>query len=238
MKHLLTGLLIVTLTTMLAAGTWAAQKKGKPNGGPLSRSPSASGDQAKGEIELAADPRLQEIQKKFVIDAAKLAKEYERKHDNEGARSCYEQILRLVPNHPAAKEALDRIHGEEMTKEKKKVVVKATEGWQDAGINVIADRPLSITAEGTWTFKMEQVLDAGGMEIPKDLRDFNLGCLVGKIVAPGDTEDSKPFEIGKEVEELIPEKAGRLWLRMYDYDPSDNKGALKVEINGTFEKGK
>jgi hypothetical protein len=239
MKRVLTGLLIVTLTIVLAAATLGAQKKSKPNGAAVSRNTSTStgGEQSKGEVELASDPRLQEIQKKFVIDAAKLAKELEKKHDTEGARECYEQILRVVPNHPAAKDALKRIRDEEMTAEKKKLVVRATEGWQDTGINVIADRPLSITATGTWTFKLERVLDADGMEIPKDLKDFNLGCLVGKIVAPGDTEEPKPFEIGKEVE-LTPEKAGRLYLTMYDSDPSDNKGSLSVEIQGTFEKGK
>jgi hypothetical protein len=38
--------------------------------------------------------------------------------------------------------------------------------------------------------------------------------------------------------EFTPEKAGRLFLRMYDSDPSDNAGKLNVEIRGTFEKGK
>ncbi|HET6880356.1 MAG TPA: hypothetical protein VFI31_09385 [Pirellulales bacterium] len=235
MKRTLTGLSIAALTITLAAAAVAAQKgKNNRNGtGATPTSASADGD----KMELAADPQLQKIQMKFVIDAAKLAKDYERKNDIEGARSCYEQILRVVPHHPEAQKALERIRGEELTKERKKVLVKATEGWQDAGINVLADRPLTIHAEGTWTFAMKQDLDADGMEIPKDLKDFNLGCLVGKIVSVGDTEDSKPFMIGKEVE-LTPEKPGRLWMRMYDYDPSDNKGLLNVEIQGTFEKGK
>lgn len=237
MKRSLTGLLVVVLTIALAAGTLAAQKKARPNGTSRNSPTSPSGDQAKGDIELAADPRLQKIQKTFVIDAAKLAQDLEKKHDTEGARECYEQILRVVPNHPAAKEALERIRTEELTAERKKLIVKATEGWQDTGINVIPDRPLTITADGTWTFKLERVLDADGMEIPKDLRDFNLGCLVGKIVAQGDTEDPKPFMIGKE-QELTPEKAGRLYLTIYDSDPSDNKGQLSVEIQGTFKKEK
>jgi hypothetical protein len=84
---------------------------------------------------------------------------------------------------------------------------------------------------------MEAELDADGMAIPEDLKDFNLGCLVGKIVTGGNPDDNKPFEIGKELE-FTPEASGRLLLRMYDSDPRDNKGVLSVEITGTFEKGK
>jgi hypothetical protein len=235
MKRSLMGLLIVTLTIMLTAGTWAAQSRNKKRGNGGASSSSSGGET--NEMELAADPRLQEIQRKFVIDAAKLAKDYERKHDIEGARGCYEQILRLVPHHPEAEKALDRIRGAELTAEKKKLQVRATDSWQDTGVNLIANRPLTIHAEGTWTFKIEQVLSADGMEIPKDLRDFNLGCLVGKIITSGDTGENKPFMVGKDVE-FTPEKSGRLFLRMYDSDPSDNKGFLSVELNGTFEKGK
>jgi hypothetical protein len=75
------------------------------------------------------------------------------------------------------------------------------------------------------------------MEIPEELKDFNLGCLVGKIVTGGNPDENKPFQIGKE-QTFTPESAGRLYLRMYDHDPSDNKGLLSVEITGTFEKGK
>lgn len=237
MKRSLTGLSIVALTIMLAAGTLAAQKGKATRNGTAGVSTSASGDAGKGEVELSSDPKIQKLQKSFVIEAHKVAQDHEKKNDIEAARECYEQILRVVPNHPGAIEALKRIRGEELTKEKKMVIVKATEGWQDAGINVKADRPLTIRADGTWTFRMEQELDADGMEIPEDLKDFNLGCLVGKIVAVGDTEDSKPFMIGKE-KEITPEKPGRLFLRMYDYNPTDNKGLLRVELQGTFEKGK
>lgn len=233
MKRSFTGMLIVASTIVFVAATVAAPKKGSRNGTPTS----ANGKEAEGEMELASDPQLQKLQRTFVVDAARLARDYEKKKDIESARACYEQILRVVPHHPEAERALKEIHTAEMTKEKKMLIVKATEGWQDAGINVIADRPLTVRADGTWTFAMKQDLSADGMEIPKDLRDFNLGCLVGKIVAVGDTEDSKPFMIGKEIE-LTPEKPGRLFLRMYDYDPSDNKGLIKVEIQGTFEKGK
>jgi hypothetical protein len=241
MKRSLAGIVTVAMTIMLAAGTLAAQKaRGKPNkanNGNSGNTATQGGDAAKTEPELAADPRLKKLQVDFVVEAARLAKEYERKRDTEGARSCYEQILRLVPGHPEAQKALDRIHGEELTAEKKKMQVKATDGWQDTGVNVIANRPLSIHADGTWTFRMEYVLDADGMEIPEELKDFNFGCLVGRIVTGGNPEENKPFEVGKEVT-LTPEASGRLQLRMYDADPSDNKGLLSVEITGTFEKSK
>lgn len=240
MKRSLTGVAIVAITITLVAGAWAAQKRTKkPTNGGTAATPTAEDkEKEKKEPELVADPRLQKLQKDFVIEAARLAKDYEKKKDIEGARTCYEQILRLVPHHPAAEEALKRIHGEELNAERKSVRVKATDGWQDTGVNVIANRPLSIHAEGTWTFRMEAELTADGMAIPEDLKDFNLGCLVGKIVTGGNPDDNKPFEIGKDLEEFTPEAAGRLLLRMYDSDPRDNKGVLSVEITGTFEKGK
>lgn len=240
MKRTGIGFLIVTLSMLLAARTLAAQKAKRrpPAGAQVTAGTSLKGGDAKSsEPELVADPRLQKIQKNFVIEAATLAKDYEKKRDIEGARNCYEQILRLVPHHPAAEEALKRIRDEERTAEKKKLQVRANEGWQDTGVIVLANRPLSIHAEGVWTFKMEHQLSADGMKIPEDLRDFNLGCLVGRIVTSGDAEESKPFEIGKDAE-FTPEATGRLQLRMYDSDPSDNKGQLNVEIQGTFEKGK
>lgn len=233
MKRSLTGMLIVASTIVFVTATVAAQKRGNRN----VKSASANGKEEGGEMDLASDPQLQKLQRSFVIDAAKLANDYKKKKDLEGARTCYEYILRVVPNHPEAKRALEEIHTAEMTKESKTLIVKATEGWQDAGINVIKDRPLTIRADGSWTFAMKQELSADGMEIPKDLKEFNLGALVGIIRAPGDTEESKPFSVGKETE-ITPEKAGRLYLRMYDYDPTDNKGQIRVELQGTFEKGK
>jgi hypothetical protein len=229
--------MVVATTIMLTAGTLAAQKaRAKPNP-KQPNSASQGGETAKSEPELVADPRLKKLQVDFVVEAARLAKDYERKKDIESARTCYEQILRLVPHHPEAEKALDRIRGEEMTAEKKKLTVKATDGWQDTGINVIANRPISIRADGTWTFRMEYVLDADGMEIPEELKDFNLGSLVGKIVTGGNPDDNKPFQVGKEFT-TTPDQGGRLYLRMYDHDPSDNKGLLSVEVTGTFEKGK
>lgn len=241
MKRSITAVMIVATTIMLTAATLAAQSKTrgkKPTNGNTAKPNSESqGGDSKSEPDLASDPRLQKLQKTFVIDAARLAQEYERKKDIEGARSCYEYILRVVPNHPAAKEALDRIRGEELTAEKVKKQIKATEGWQDTGVDVIAHRPITIHAEGRWTIKMEAEVKASGWEIPEELKDFKLGCLIGKIVTGGNPDDNKPFEVGEDTE-IVPDASGRLLLRMFDSDTHDNKGILSVEINGTFKKAK
>jgi hypothetical protein len=240
MKRSVTAVM-VAITIMATAVTLAAQSKTrgkKPTNGTTAKPNSESqGGDSKSDPDLASDPRIQDLQKDFVRGAARLAQEYERKKDLEGARSCYEYILRVVPNHPAAKEALDRIRGDELTAEKVKKQIKAAEDWQDTGVNVIANRPIKIHAEGRWTFKLEAEVDANGWEIPEELKDFKLGCLIGKIVTSGNPDDNAPFEIGKE-KEITPDAPGRLFLRMFDSDPRDNKGILSVEINGTFKKGK
>lgn len=197
---------------------------------------SATTGKADGELDISSNPRLAKIQKDAVIEMARLAKEYEKGKDTESARECYEKILRLVPNHPEAEKALKNIRDKELTAESKTMIVKATDKWQDTGINVVANRPITITAEGTWTFKMAAVLDADGMAIPEEMKEFNLGQLVGQIVTAGDPKDIKPFAIGKETT-IEPPESGRLWLRMYDYDPSDNAGKLTVVMQGTFERG-
>lgn len=218
---------------VLASGTlamgFARPKRGAANAN--------AGGGNQGQLDISSNPRVAKIQKEAVIELARLAKEYEKGKDTESARECYEQILRVVPNHPEAKKALDNIRDKELTAESKTMIVKATEKWQDTGIDVIANRPLTITADGTWTFKMTRVLEADGMEIPEEMKEFNLGQLVGQIETAGDPKDVKPFAIGKEAT-IEPTESGRLWLRMYDYDPSDNAGKISVVIQGTFERGR
>lgn len=229
------GLTAAMAVLVLASGTlamgFARPKRTRGNG---DETPATG--KVDGELEISSNPRLAKIQKEAVIEMARLAKEYEKGKDTESARECYEQILRLVPNHPEAQKALEKIRDKELTAESKTMIVKATEKWQDTGINVIANRPITIHAEGNWTFKMAAVLDGDGMAIPEEMREFNLGQLVGQIVTAGDPKDIKPFAVGKDAE-ITPEEPGRLFLRMYDYDPSDNAGKLQVVIQGTFERG-
>jgi len=112
--------------------------------------------------------------------------------------------------------------------------VKANLGWQDSGIKVVEGKPLAIRATGTWTYTFEADLNAEGMKIPDELKDFNLGCLIG-AVDTGNPEDFKPFVIGAE-SSFVAEKSGKLYVRMYDIEPKDNDGFLKLEFMGSFDK--
>lgn len=186
--------------------------------------------------DLPGDPELLKLHTEFVKKTVKLAQDYERKQDIEKARECYERILKLLPRLPEAEQALAKIKAKQLTADKKRMTVNANSGWQDTGVDVLADKPVAIEVNGNWTFKMSEELGPEGMEIPEELREFNLGSLIGMIQTPGE-KDIKPFLVGKSLE-FTPEKSGRLLLRMYDSDPSDNTGRLNVEIHGTFEKSK
>lgn len=203
------------------------------------------------EVQLPSDPRLLDLHRDFVRKADRLAMEYEKAGEYEKARDVYVEVLRLVPNYPPAMEKLQRIHEQESTAERVVLDVFADRPWQDTGVIVIEGKPVRIEARGEWTFRMIYKLPAEGMEIPEKLRDFNLGALVG-VIEPlesrtkrdrdkdedeDDEEDEalQPFLIGSKYEFDAP-VSGRLLLRMYDSDPSDNAGKISVEIKGTFKK--
>lgn len=223
---LVVGFCGLVVGTMLAA---------KPNKGQRGPKQSSSQDQEEEEQDpLPDDPKLLELHKEFVVKVEKLAKDYEKNRDDDKARACYEQILKLVPGYPNAREMLARISEREATAEHKSMDVVANKAWQDTGIDLIEGMPISIVAEGTWNFRMVHELGPDGMEIPKELRDFHLGALVGMVTSEGE-EDPKPFYIGAGTD-FFAESSGRLWLRMYDSDNSDNSGKISVEIQGTFDK--
>lgn len=201
-----------------------------PGGKPNEKKPEPKGP------DLPGDPELLRLHQEFVAKTVKLAKDYEKKQDIEKARECYERILKLVPRLPEAEQALAKIKSKQLNAEKKRMTVNANSGWQDTGVDLLADKPVAIEVSGNWTFRMSEELGPDGMEIPEELREFNLGSLIGIIQTPGEKEP-KPFLVGSGTE-LTPEKSGRLLLRMYDSDPSDNAGKLNVEIHGTFEKSK
>lgn len=188
----------------------------------------------KDKPRLPDDPKLLELHKEFVTKAEKLARDYEKNNDLDKARACYEEILRFAPGYPKAEAALAKIRQDEATANRKVIDVLANKDWQDTGVDLIVGKPVVLKATGAWTFKMSHVLSAEGVPIPDELRDFNLGSLVG-IVVDGDPKDAKPFLVGNGTE-FVSEVAGRLYLRMYDTDVSDNSGKLKVEITGTFDK--
>ena len=185
---------------------------------------------------LPDDKRLLAIHLEFVKKAEQLAKEYEGDKDWSKARAVYEEILTLVPQYPPARQKLDAILEREASAKTVVFNVKANEGWQDTGIDLIANKPVVITATGTWVFTLEAETTAEGLSIPEELRDFNPGCLIG-MVPESEAGKAKPFTIGPQ-KQFIAERSGRLLLRMYDTNPRDNSGALKVEIKGTFHEAK
>ena len=75
-----------------------------------------------------------------------------------------------------------------------------------------------------------------GIKIPDELKEYNMGCLIGVIRAPGDKEFN-PFVIGRE-SKFVAEKDGRLFLRMYDVSPQDNEGQLDVEVRGSYRSSR
>jgi hypothetical protein len=199
------------------------------------RGPGGKGDDDENKIKLPDDPKLLMIHKNFVEAAEKLAADYERQNLPDKARDCYTEILRLVPTYSPAAEKLNAIKTKEATAEKKLVDVMGSKGWQDTGINVMAGKPLTIRANGEWVMKMTYTLSPDGIEIPKELRDFPLGSLVGAISESADLSEAKVFLVGKE-KSMEPNVSGRLYLRMYDSNPDDNTGRLGVMVEGTFKK--
>ncbi len=179
------------------------------------------------------DPQLIELYKEFLVKAEKLAARYEKERKWDQALEVYESILRLVPKYAKAEAAVKRIRAQQATARRKRLTIRADQGWQDTGVVLLKGKPVTIAASGTWVFKMEHRVSPDGIPIPKELRDFNLGALVGMIVTR-DPKQNKPFYIGSGKSFVAP-RTGRLVLRMYDSDPADNDGTLTVVIQGTFE---
>jgi hypothetical protein len=195
---------------------------------------------------LPDDKRLLALHLEFVRNAEKLGREYEGSKDWGKARAVYEEILKLVPQYPPAQAKLAEMLERESAAKTTMVTIRANEGWQDTGVTVLAGKPVSITASGSWVFHLKVETNAEGLAIPKELRDFNPGCLIGMIVGntpmPSASKSDKekeiaPFVVGSG-KQMMPNRSGRLYLRMYDTNPSDNEGALKVEIRGTFQESK
>ncbi len=243
---------LIGATVLSAQGPSRGSYRGR--GGPR--------DDKKEDFKLPEDQRLLKIHESFVKEAEKLALEYEKTNQFDKARSCYEEILRLVPVYTNAQAALDKVKTKQYSAETKKFDVLANKGWQDSGVIVGAGKPIIIRADGSWTFRMTLDLSADGIEIPQELQAFRLGALIGMIDdgsgtamqsssgsrdgregndeggRGGDRERSKedkngPFLVGSQYE-FTPDKNGKLLLRMYDADPTDNQGKMNVQISGSF----
>lgn len=248
MRRILT--IVVAGATLLAGfatySLWAQQPGfgpggpmppgGFPGGRGFGRGRNRGQQQPQEEAKMPTDPRLLAIHKEFVSKAEKLAGDYEKAKELDKARTCYEEILKLVPKYPPAVEALQKLRDKEFSAEKKSVDIYANKGLQDTGIDLVAGKPVRIEVTGSWTFVMNETLGPDGMEIPENLRNFNLGALFG-VVETGNKDDAKPFLIGSQYE-FTAEKSGRLMLGMWDSKHSDNAGKLDVTIRGTFDTGK
>lgn len=212
------GLALLTQFETVAAQRKAPQRKGNAKAGK--------------QPAMPQDPKLLAIHGDFVRKAEKLAQEYERDRDWSKARTVYGEILKLAPSYESAQKKMAEMGYRMANANSKVVTIRADEKWQDTGVDLIPGMPVTIRATGKWRFNLSVELGPDGIQIPKELRDFNLGCLVG-YVETGVESDSKPFFVGTN-HSFVPGTRGRLLLRMYDTEPADNDGALKVEIRGTF----
>jgi hypothetical protein len=237
------GALVAALAILAADGVSAQQGPRRPPGTQPGNQPGRQNgqggnrqDEEKEEYKPPEDPKIIKLYETMIFSMEKLAGEYEKANQNDKARDCYEEILRVAPKYTAVQDKLKAIKMKEAIAERKLFEVSANKSWQDTGINVVEGKPISIKATGTWGLKMSYTLPPDGIEIPEELRNFPLGALVGAIAEPGTTpEDLKPFLVGTS-KNFDAAKSGRLLLRIYDSDPEDNTGKLSVVIEGTFAK--
>jgi hypothetical protein len=185
---------------------------------------------------LPADPQLLGLHKEFVVKAEKLAVEYERKKQFDKAREVYESMVRLVPNFASAEAGLQRILGNQRIQDRKLVTVEANQMWQDSGVNLQVNMPVHTEVKGSW--KVVYETGPKGIEIPKEFQQrdgrIKLGSLIGVVVnSPTELKDAKPFPV-EHGKNFTANKTGRLFLRMFDVDHTDNEGKILVLIQSTF----
>jgi hypothetical protein len=179
--------------------------------------------------KLPDDQRLLEIHQAFIRGAMKLALEYERKKDLDKAITCYHEILRLVPNYGPAQAGLAKIIGKQATAKRVVVEVMANKGWQDSGVDVIEGKPVMIRADGHWKLNMHYPVGGEGIEIPKELRQFNLGSLIGIIIPPGEKPSANIEAPAESSESAAAENSG-------DKPAEQAQGENAQADNGQAEK--
>lgn len=148
-------------------------------------------DQNANKSKLPDDSRLLEIHQAFIRGATKLALEYTKKNELDKAIACYREILRLVPGYGPAQAALTQIIAKQSNAKRVVIDIMASKGWQDSGIDVIEGKPVVIHADGHWKINMFYPVGGEGVEIPEELRRFNLGALIGIIIPPGEKPAAK-----------------------------------------------
>lgn len=236
MKKFVVTLVLAVFMVAVVAPFW--QSKTSEAQSPASKRTKRRGkkkSKGKKPPPLPNDRRLLSLHLEFVKKAEKLALEYERKKELDKAKAVYGEILKLVPQYASAKQRLDLIRQKEANAKVKQVRVLANKDWQDSGVDILVGKPVTIRAAGTWTFNLKVELGPEGIKIPKELRKYNLGCLVGAINSGSGKPE--PFVVGRETS-FVAKKSGRLYFRMYDVRPDDNSGNLKIEVRGTFKEGR
>ena len=192
-------------------------------------------EERKPKSKSIKDPQLIALHREFLVKLEKAALEYEENEQLAKAVEAYNAILRIVPDHPGANKGLQRIFNQVATADREVVSVQADKAWQNTGVILQKGTPARIVAKGTWGFTLEMELTPEGITIPKELKNYKMGALIGIILAPGDKkiEADDSFHVGNAKEFIVP-KSGVLYLRMYDIDPRDNQGELDVMIQSTF----
>lgn len=232
-KHLGTVLFLLAVSLMPNVSILAQNQKLRPVRRPRKQIPPAAEPAL--ESQLPSDSALLDLHKEFISKAEKLAAEYENKGNLEGAREVFESLMRLLPDNVLATQGRNRVLREQSLRDKKILDIPANLNWQDTGINLIEGMPVHIEAKGEW-----QVINEVGPEgviIPENLKlrgiNFQLGELIGVIRTSTKDRDSKPFKIGA-YKDFVCKTSGRLFLRMYDIEPSDNTGSMAVMVQSTF----
>ncbi len=171
---------------------------------------------------------------KFVADAQKLAKQYLKTRQPDRAVAVYRRDLEDCSRRPGGQATTGQPAPKEAVADSKLFVVQANRDWQDTGVRMIAGKPLKLAASGTWTLNMSHEVGPDGLdEMPKAIKDFRFGSLVGRIDDP-DAKEPKFFMIGSG-KEVRFDQSGPLSVRIHDTDPSDNLGSLRLEITGRFD---
>ncbi len=191
-------------------------------------------EREKKTVTLPSDDKMRGLYMDFFKEAVRLATKYERENKPEKARQVYADMTKLFPDYKKAREKLAELEEKEATADRKTITISANERWQDTGIRVIAGKPLRISCVGTWTVNFSHNIDANGVELAAGQRSFKLGSLIGAIFESKDKKPT-PFAIGSQTE-LRPSQSGRLILQMHDVDHADNRGRIRVTIQGTFDR--
>jgi hypothetical protein len=192
------------------------------------------------------DKQHDDIIKDFVNRTHKLALQYQQAGQYKKAKDSLELILMVAPDDQPAKNALEKMHKQELSENKKVIKVLANKGWQKTGVQVVEGKPFAIQADGDWVFVMRRTVNADGLEIPDDMKRYPLGSLIGTIdveepavAAPpakkggkADNDPRRPFLVGAQKVFDRAHGTGMLYLKIHDTEESDNQGQLTVTISG------